>query len=240
MYEPDFYQRERGREQASGTGSLGAYTAKTFFWMFLGLLVTFLVAVVGYTTGITVYAYAFVPGFPIVMLVAELAVGLILSARIQRLSVPVAQGLFFAYAALTGVVFSLYFYLFYLESLILIFAATAVYFAALALYGYFTKTDLFRLRPILVGGLILLLVFGVISLFFPFGQGVDRVYCLIGIAIFLGLTAYDTQKIKSYYLFYQHDPAMAEKASIFSALQLYLDFINLFLYLLRFLGRRKN
>ena len=137
-------------------------------------------------------------------------------------------------------VFSLYFYLFYLESLILIFAATAVYFAALALYGYFTKTDLFRLRPILVGGLILLLVFGVISLFFPFGQGVDRVYCLIGIAIFLGLTAYDTQKIKSYYLFYQHDPAMAEKASIFSALQLYLDFVNLFLYLLRFLGRRKN
>lgn len=240
MREPDFYHEERFREQYGQTVSLGSYTARTFLWMFLGLLVTFLVALAGYLTGITIYAYVFVPGFSIITLVAELAVVLILSSRIHRLSVPAARMLFFAYAALTGVVFSLYFYLFHLGSLILVFAATAVYFAGLALYGYFTKTDLFRLRPILVGGLILLLIFGVFSLFFPFSQSIDRIYCLIGIAIFLGLTAYDTQNIKSYYLLYQGDPAMAQKAAIFSALQLYLDFINLFLYLLRFLGRRRD
>ena len=156
MYEPDFYRNERYQEQFGGMESMSAYTAKTFFWMFLGLMTTFLVALAGYVTGITIYAYAFVPGFSIITLVAELAVVLILSSRIQHLSVPVARVLFFAYAALTGVVFSLYFYLFDLGSLILVFAATAVYFAGLALYGYFTKTDLFRLRPILVGGLILL------------------------------------------------------------------------------------
>lgn len=240
MYEPDFYRNERYQEQFGGMESMSAYTAKTFFWMFLGLMTTFLVALAGYVTGITIYAYVFVPGFSIITLVAELAVVLILSSRIQHLSVPVARVLFFAYAALTGVVFSLYFYLFDLGSLILVFAATAVYFAGLALYGYFTKTDLFRLRPILVAGLILLLIFALLSLLFPFSQGVDRLYCLAGIAIFLVLTAYDTQNIKSYYLLYAHDPDMARKASIFSALQLYLDFINLFLYLLRFLGRRKN
>lgn len=84
------------------------------------------------------------------------------------------------------------------------------------------------------------MIFGIVSLFLPFLGALDRVYCLIGIAVFLGFTAYDTQKIRAYYAFYSGDAAMLRKASIFSALQLYLDFINLFLYLLRFLGRRKD
>lgn len=218
--------------------SIGAYTAKTFLWMFLGLLTTFAVAFAGYITGAILYVFA-IPYVHIVLLVAELAVVLILSARIQTLHIGTARTLFFAYAALNGVVFSAYFLIFRMTSLIMVFVLTAVYFGGMALYGHITKTDLSRLRPILVGGLIFLILFGILSLFLPFGA-MERVVCLVGIAVFLGFTAYDTQKIRAYYSYYQGDQEMLARASIFSALQLYLDFINLFLYLLRFLGKAKK
>ena len=89
-------------------------------------------------------------------------------------------------------------------------------------------------------GLIFLIIFGVLSMFIPALDVLDRVVCLVGIAIFLGYTAYDTQKIKAFYNYYSMSPDMLAKASIFSALQLYLDFINLFLYLLRFLGNKRR
>lgn len=236
----DFYTQERFAEQSGEFERLSSYTAKTFLWMFLGLLVTFGVAFAGYATMALVYLLYYYPSAVIVLTVAELAVVLILSARLHALPVAAARILFLVYAALNGVVFSSYFLMFDMPTLILVFAATAVYFGALAAYGYFTKTDLCRLRPILISGLIFLLVFGLISLFLPFAGGLDRAVCLIGIVIFLGFTAYDTQKIKAYHAAFAGDPAMAKKASIFSALQLYLDFINLFLYLLRFLNRRRN
>ena len=239
MDHSNFYDSERYQEQYGQRESLGAYTARTFLWMFLGLLVTFGVALGGYLTGVIVYVFA-IPYFHIVLLVAEVAVVFFLSARIQHLSVPMARVLFFLYAGINGIVFSAYFIIFDVLSLILVFGATSLYFGVLALYGHFTKTDLSRLRPILLGGLIFLLIFGIVSLFLPFLGALDRAYCLIGIAVFLGFTAYDTQKIRASYAFYSGDAAMLRKASIFSALQLYLDFINLFLYLLRFLGRRKD
>lgn len=217
---------------------IGVYTAKTFLWMFLGLLTTFAVAFFGYATGCILYVFQ-IPYFHIVLMVAELAVVLFLSAQLHKLSVPIARALFFLYAALNGVVFSAYFLIFHMASLILVFAMTGVYFGAMTLYGYRTKTDLTRLRPILVGGLIFLIVCTLLSLFLPLGM-VDRVVCLIGIAIFLAFTAYDTQKIRTLYTAYQGDTAMLGRASIYSALQLYLDFINLFLYLLRFLGKSRK
>lgn len=218
--------------------SVGAYTVKAFFWMFLGLLTTFAVAFFGYATRTILYVFA-IPYFHIVLLVLELGVVMFLSARLHKLHVGTARALFFVYAALNGVVFSAYFLIFSMLSLILVFAMTAVYFGAMALYGHFTKTDLSRLRPILVGGLIFLIVCGLLSLFLPLGMA-DRVICLVGVAIFLGFTAYDTQKIRACYQAFQGDQAMLERASIFSALQLYLDFINLFLYLLRFLGKNRK
>ena len=135
---------------------------------------------------------------------------------------------------------SMYLYIFEFGSLIFVFLATAAYFAVLAAYGYFTKADLTRLRPILFTGLVFLFVFALVSLFIPGFTALDRIFCLAGIALVLGYTAYDTQKIKAYYNYYAGYPDMLEKASIFSALQLYLDFINLFLYLLRFLGKSRN
>ena len=169
--------------------SIGVYTAKTFLWMFLGLLTTFAVAFFGYATGCILYVFQ-IPYFHIVLMVAELAVVLFLSAQLHKLSVPIARALFFLYAALNGVVFSAYFLIFHMASLILVFAMTGVYFGAMTLYGYRTKTDLTRLRPILVGGLIFLIVCTLLSLFLPLGM-VDRVVCLFGIAIFLAFTAYN-------------------------------------------------
>ncbi len=218
--------------------SLSQYVVRTFTWMFIGLLVTFGIAYGGYATGMILYVFT-VPYLPIILLVAEVALVMILAACIQKLSVGAARALFIGYAILNGVVFSAYFLLFELTSLILIFAMTALYFGVFALYGHCTKRDLSGLRPILVGGLIFLLVVGLLSMFLPLGA-LDRIICLIGVAIFLGFTAYDTQKIKSFYAYYSTDGAMLEKASVFSALQLYLDFVNIFLYLLRFMGKRKN
>ena len=240
MNENDFYNRERKLEQVRTVESLGRYTAKAFLWMFIGLAVTFGVAIGGYASGVTINALITIPYFHLILLVAELAVVLVLAARINKLSVGAARGLFLAYAVLTGIVFSAYFIIFEVSSMVLVFAVAALYFGVMALFGYFTSMDLSRIRTILIGGLLFLIVFGVLSLFIPFFGAMERIACIIGIVIFLGFTAYDTQKIKTFYYGFAGDEAMLAKASIYSALQLYLDFINLFLYLLRFLGKRSK
>lgn len=219
--------------------SVGVYTAKTFLWMFAGLLVTFLTAIGLVVSGLIVAVFS-IPSVLMVLFVAEVAVVLVLSARINKMSVGAARALFFTYAVLNGIVFSVYLLYYDVFSLILVFGATALYFGGMALFGWVTKADLSRIRNILVGGLIFLIVFGLLSMFIPALGAFERVLCLVGIAVFLAFTAYDTQKIKAYYAAYQGDDLMLKKASIFSALQLYLDFINLFLYLLRFLGRRRS
>ena len=218
--------------------SLSQYIVHTFTWMFIGLMVTFGIAYAGYSTRLILYAYT-IPYWHYVLLIAEVAVVLILSARIQKLSVGAARGLFLLYAALNGVVFSAYFLIFSMTSLIFVFAVAAFYFGVFALFGYVTKRDLSGLRPVLMSGLIFLLVVGLLSFFLPLSSA-ERIISLIGLAVFVGFTAYDTQKIKMFYAYYSSDVAMLDKASIFSALQLYLDFINIFLYLLRILGKRKN
>lgn len=216
-----------------------SYTTRTFFWMFLGLLTTFGVAWFGAASGIVWTMLYTLPAVQFILLVAQVIVVLVLSARVHKIQVSTAYILFFTYAILTGVTFSTLFLAFDLGTLLLTFGMTALYFGGMALYGHFTKTDLSRLRPILVGGLIFLVIFGLISLFLPMGQ-FDRVICLVGVAVFLGFTAYDTQKIKAYYASFAGNQAMLAKASIISALELYLDFINLFLYLLRFFAKNQD
>lgn len=217
--------------------SLERYTAKTFGWMFLGLMVTFLVAVTGYVTRLVLFV-ALVPQAFLVLGITEVAVVLFLSARITKMSVGTARALFMVYSVLNGVVFSTYFLMYSLPSLVYVFGATSLFFGIMAAIGYFAKADLSRLRNFLVGGLVFLLVFWVASMFLNL-QRFEVIACSVGIFIFLLFSAYDTQKIRAYHQVYCHDGEMAAKASIFAALQLYLDFINLFLYLLRVLGRRK-
>lgn len=227
------------QEQYVPAESVGAYTAKTFLWMFFGLLVTFLTAMGLVQSGLILVVYS-IPSVFTVLFVVEVAVVLILSARIHKMSVVSARVLFFTYAVLNGIVFSAYLLIYDVFSLILVFGATALYFGGMAIFGWVTKADLSRIRNVLVGGLIFLIVFGLLSMFIPGLEVFERLLCLAGIAIFLAFTAYDTQKIKAYYAAYQGDDVMLKKASIFSALELYLDFINLFLYLLRLLGRRRR
>ncbi len=234
----DPYEFDRSMHP-SGTYTLGQYTAKTFLWMMLGLLVTFGVAAIGYATDLTWVLYRDIPGLHLILLVATLILSITMVSRIERMSVTSAVVLFVAFSALFGLTLSLYMYVFQMTSFILIFLLTALYFGALAAYGYLTKADLSRLGPILFSGLIFLVIFGLLSMFIPGLAAMDRAVCLIGIVVFLGYTAYDTQRIQAFYSYYSGYPDMLEKASIFSALQLYLDFINLFLYLLRFMGRRK-
>ncbi len=230
-FDSDYARESRGL-------TLNSYVSRTFLWMFAGLLVTFLTGYLGAVTGVILYVFT-IPYMYIVLLVAELVVVMVLSARVQSLSVGAARALFFAYAVLNGIVFSTYFLIFEMGTLMLVFAMTALYFGVFALYGHFTKHDLSGMRAFIIGGLIFLIVMGVISMFIPMG-GVERLICLGGIALFLCITAYDTQRIKSYYTYYGGDAEMLQKASIYAALQLYLDFINLFLYLLRFVNRNRN
>lgn len=140
--------------------------------------------------------------------------------------------MFLIFSALFGFTMSIYLLIYDLTSLVFAFLATALYFGVLAAYGRLTGRDLSGIRPILFSGLLFLVIFGVISLFIPALSLFDSISCLIGIAVFLGYTAYDTQRIRAFYHYYAGYPDMLEKASIFAALQLYLDFVNLFLYLL--------
>ncbi len=213
--------------------TIASYTAKTYGWMFLGLLTTFGASLAIYVTGFINYLFTGI--LPVVLLVAELGVVIFLSARLHKLSVGAARGLFFLYALLNAVTFSAIFALYSVSSLVFVFGMTALYFGAMAVYGMVSKTDLSRIRPVLMFGLISLLIFAVLSLFIPaFETGM----CLIGVVIFVAFTAYDTQMIRRNYAAFQGDAEMLQKASIFSALSLYLDFINLFLYLLRLFGKR--
>lgn len=221
--------------------TLGRYTTQAFLWMALGLLVTFAVSVVGYFTFLPVYLLVYTGATGLIVLtVLELIVVVVLSAKLQSMPIGAARALFLVYAVLNGVVFSTYFLLFDVLSLTLAFGAAALYFGVMAAVGYLAKVDFSRIRNLLFGGLIFLVVFGLLSMFIPALSAFDKIACLIGIAVFMLYTAYDTQKIKAFYYGFQGDDAMLAKASIISALSLYLDFINLFLYLLRFLGKRKN
>ena len=220
---------------ASAGLTLNEYIARTFGWMFAGLLATFAVAAALSISGYVAYLF-FIPYALPAVTIAELVVVFIFSLGIRNRSVAATRVLFFVYAILNGVVFSAYFVLFELYSLFVIFGLTALFFGGFALYGRFSKADLSRLRPLLLGGLIFLVIAGLLSIF-VFSDRLERIICMVGIVVFLCFTAFDVQKIKANYEYFYGNGELLQKASIFSALQLYLDFVNLFLYLLRFFGR---
>lgn len=217
--------------------TLSNYTAKTFLWMFAGLLVTFGVSLAAYMSNIGFYllrsSFTFF-GLTILEIVLVVA----LASRLHSMSVGSARGLFFLYAAVNGLVFSSYLWLYNMGDVLMAFGAAALYFGVMAAYGYLTKRDLTSWRTPLMVGLIVLLAVSVIGMFFMSGSSI--LFSVLGIVIFSCYTAYDTQKIKALYFAYAGNEAMAKKASIYAALQLYLDFINLFLYLLRIFGRNRD
>lgn len=216
--------------------SLGQYTAKTFGWMCVGLMITFITSIILAFSGLTLVLFS-TAAVSIGLAVAQVAVVLFLSFGLNKMSTATATILFLSYSFLTGITFSGLFYSYGVSSVIGVFLLTSLYFGALAAYGMFTKADLSKMGPFLTVSVVFLIIGSIITMFFPMAM-FEKLLCIGGLVIFLGFTAYDTQKIASYYHAYQGDEAMLGKASIISALQLYLDFINIFIYLLRLIGNR--
>lgn len=172
------------------------------------------------------------------LLILELAVVWGLTAAINKMPAIVATIIFLCYAALNGITFSVIFLVYQLGSIAYTFFVTAAMFGVTSVFGYVTKMDLSRL-----GGILMMALFGLIIAsignIFLHASNLEWIISYAGVVIFVGLTAYDTQKIKRMSVGIESSSEEGGKASIMGALSLYLDFINLFLFLLRIMGRRK-
>ncbi|GED15061.1 hypothetical protein AM501_27070 [Aneurinibacillus migulanus] len=213
------------------------YIQRVFSWMFVGLLMTAVVAYLlsrneNVLTYFSEHPYAFFG-----ILIAELIMVFYLSARVHKLSVTSATLLFFIYAALNGITFSLLFALYTSSSIVLTFLITAGMFGTLAVYGYVTKRDLSRMGSILFMALIGLILATLVN-FFLHSSTLYWITTYVGVIVFSGLTAYDMQRIKEANIIGNEGTGEETKEAIIGALILYLDFINLFLYLLRIFGNR--
>lgn len=218
--------------------SLGKYTGKVFGWMCIGLMITFITSVIMAFSGLTLVLFSSA-AISIGLMIAQLAVVFSLSLGINKISAKTATVLFLSYSLLTGITFSGLFYTYGVSSVIGVFFLTSLYFGALAAFGLFTKADLSKMGPFLSISIVFLIIGSLITMIFPMAM-FDKLLCIGGLIVFLACTAYDTQKIATYYHSFQGDEAMLGKAAIISALQLYLDFINIFIYLLRLFASNKD
>jgi FtsH-binding integral membrane protein len=200
-------------------------------------------------TGIVAYAAAMggrdsfighIYNTPLMWLVILAPFGLVmlLSFGINRLSATAAQGIFWVYAGLMGLSLSTIFLVYTAYSIALTFFITAGTFAAMSLYGYTTRRDLTQLGSFLFMGLIGIVIASVVNIFLQNGM-MQWIICVIGVLVFTGLTAYDTQSIKETY-YEGAGYEVASKTAIMGALRLYLDFVNLFMMLIQLLGVRRD
>ncbi|HXZ28971.1 MAG TPA: Bax inhibitor-1/YccA family protein [Terriglobales bacterium] len=213
------------------------FIARVFGWMAGGLVTTGLIAAYVATNPAMVKAI-FGSGLFWVLVVAELIAVAGLSWGVNRMSPALAMGAFLFYAALNGLTLSVIFLVYTAESIGLTFFITAGTFGAMCLYGATTKRDLTSLGSLLFMALIGLILASVANIFWH-SSALYWVVTYAGVLIFVGLTAYDAQKIKRMHAMGVEGTDQDRKAAILGALALYLDFINLFLYLLRIFGRRK-
>jgi FtsH-binding integral membrane protein len=226
---------------------LRAYMLRVYNYMLVGLGLTGAVAWLTANTPLsqvfynqveTVNGIALQPNIlGWIAIFAPLAMVLFLSFRIQKMSFATAQQTFWGYAALVGVSLSTILFVYTGASVAMTFFVTAGTFGAMSLYGYTTKRDLTGMGSFLFMGLIGLIIASVVGMFFQ-SSALQFVISVVGVLIFTGLTAYDSQSIKNMY-FAGDDAETLGKKSIMGALRLYLDFLNLFLYLLRFMGNRR-
>lgn len=211
---------------------------KVYGWMAVALGIT---AGVAYYVASNPVVFKAIIGSPLmfVLLIAQLGLVFFLSMRIQKMEYSTALVSFLAYSALSGVTFSVYFYIYTLASIYLAFAITAGTFLAMAIYGYFTKTDLTSMGGVLTMGLFGLIIAMFANMWFRSPIG-DYYISLIAVGLFTLLTAYDVQKIKKIGQSVAGNPEAESKLAIRGALTLYLDFINLFIHLLRLFGKRRD
>ena len=208
----------------------------TYLWMFVGLVITS--AIAAFTDSTTLLLRN--PGILIGAFIAEFALVIALSWAINRLSPTVAALMFVVYAALNGLTLSLIVHAYTGASVTMAFVSTAGIFGVMTAFAFTTKADLLQYRTYFFVAVIGLLIALVVNMFLR-SSGLDMLISFAGVLIFTALTAYDTQKLK--YMAaspqFQEDGSAVAKYSIFGALQLYLDFVNLFIFLLRIMGRRR-
>jgi len=219
--------------------SMPSLMRKVYVWMSLALVIS----------GITAYGVASSPallqmiyGNTIVMIgivVAEFALVIGINAAINKISLQTATLLFILYSVLTGAMLASIFVIYTATSVAKVFFITAGTFAATAIYGSTTRRDLSKMGSLLVMALIGLIIASVVNMFIK-NTGFDLVLSYVGVIIFVGLTAWDTQKIKNWLATGTFDGETGQKVALIGALSLYLDFINLFLYLLRIFGSKNE
>lgn len=230
-------EKESSRWESSTT--LPVLMRKVYTWMTLALVIT----------GITAWVVAHSPAIlQMIMTNKILFLGLLfgelilvwsVSAAINRLSLTTATLLFVLYSVLNGVTMSFIFLAYTYESVTNVFLITAGTFAAMAFFGYFTKTDLSSIGRILFMALIGLIIATIVNIFVK-SSGFGMILNYLGVLIFVGLTAWDTQKIKQMLSIAEDTGETAQKVALMGALSLYLDFINLFIHLLRIMGNNRN
>ena len=241
MKEPKWWldtESLQGGDFAMST-AFSALMRKVFIWMALALVIT----------GVTAYGVATTPSLLIAivtnkaifwgLIIAELALVFAVSGAINRLSLATATLLFVLYSVVNGATLSVIFLAYSMPAIIQTFFITAGTFGVMALVGYTTKTDLTSLGKLLFMALVGLVIATVVNMFVG-STGFDYILSYVGVLIFVGLTAYDTQKIKQMCMQAPDAGEHMQKLALLGALSLYLDFINLFLYLLRIFGNSKD
>ena len=210
------------------------YFTKVFGWLFIGLLTTFLGSFL-VSSSPALLSIVFSGPIYLILVIAELAVAIYLGAKINTMRASTAKILYFVYALLTGVTFSSIFIIFETSSIIFIFLATSLIFGLFALIGKFTKVDLSKISIYLAMILFGIIILQIINIFFM-NNTLDIVLCSISLIIFMLFTAYDMQKIARV----AESGYGNENLAIIGAFQLYLDFINIFIKLLRLFGKQRD
>ena len=228
----------RNKDFAMST-AFPALMRKVFVWMTLALAITGLTAY-GVATSPTILSLIFSSKVTFFgLIIAEFALVFAISGAINRLSLSTATMLFILYSVINGATLSSIFFAFSVATIGKVFFITAGTFGAMALVGYTTKTDLTSMGKLLFMALLGIIIASVVNMFVG-SSGLDLILSYVGVLVFVGLTAYDTQKIKQMCQTAPDAGESAQKLALIGALSLYLDFINLFLYLLRIFGNNRD
>lgn len=240
MKQENWTDMEQFRDSSFALSSaFPALMRKVFVWMTLALAITGLTAF-GVATSPALVSLIF--GSKLMfwgLIIAEFALVFAISGAITRLSLSTATLLFILYSVVNGATLSVIFFAFSAAVIAKTFFITAGTFGVMALVGYTTKTDLTSMGKLLFMALLGIIIASVVNMFVH-SSGFDLIISYVGVLIFVGLTAYDTQKIKQMCLEAPDGGEMSQKLALLGALSLYLDFINLFLYLLRIFGNSKD
>jgi FtsH-binding integral membrane protein len=214
------------------------FMARVYSWMTIGLLATALTALVVASSPQLMRTIFGTGGFWI-LIIAELGIAFGFRLALRTVPVALAAAMFLVYSVLTGATLSIIFVIYTTASITATFFITAGMFAGISAYGYITKRSLDSIGSFCIMGLWGLIIASVVNLFLR-SDGMSWLISIVGVIVFTGLTAYDTQKFKQAYAEGGTGSEMNRKIALLGAFELYLDFINLFIYLLRLLGSRRN